>query len=462
MEQITGEVKFKEERIIQIKEAIKNILDLKKEIEANLLKEMTQILEICLAGSIVLNASDIHIEKEEKKAKMRIRTDGMLHDVCYFEFKTYHGLLSRIKLLSKIKLNIIDKAQDGRFTVLFGEMPIEIRVSILPSEYGESIVMRTLNPESLIEIEKLGVREGVFQILKKEIQQPNGMIVVTGPTGSGKTTTLYAILKRIQSPEIKIITIEDPIEYHLKGINQTQVNPKRGYDFANGLRAIVRQDPDVILVGEIRDFETASIALQAALTGHLVLTTLHTNDAAGTIARLQSLGEKATNIAPAINLIIGQRLARKVCKKCAVFSRSSKEELQFFKENFKDLSRKIKIEHTSSCAIEGMSGQTRLPSSRPDAKIKISKIAQGLKIPHAKIGGCENCNFSGYRGRIGIYEFFLNDSEIENSILKSLSISDLREIARKKGMVSMREDGLIKVIQGETTIEEVDRVTMEK
>jgi type IV pilus assembly protein PilB len=434
MEKITGEVKFKNERIIQIKNAIKNIIDLGKEIEANLTKEITQILEICLAGSIVLDASDIHIEKEEKKAKMRIRTDGMLRDVFYFESPVYHGLLSRIKLLSKIKLNIIDRAQDGRFTVLFGQMPIEIRVSILPSEYGESIVMRTLNPESLIEIESLGVREDIFQVLEKEIQQPNGMIIVTGPTGCGKTTTLYAILKRIQSPEIKIITLEDPIEYHLKGINQTQVNAKKGYDFANGLRAIIRQDPDVILIGEIRDLETASVALQAAMTGHLVLTTLHANDAAGTIARLQALGEKTTNIAPAINLAIAQRLVRKVCKKCAVFSKISEQEIQFFKKELKRISKKTEV----------------------------PKINAALKIPHAKAGGCENCNFSGYEGRIGLYEFFLNDSEIENFILKSVSISGLREMARKKGMVSIREDGLIRVIQGETTVEEINRVTMEE
>ena len=434
MEKITGEVKFENERIAQIKTAIKNILDFKKEIEVNLVKEITQILEICLAGSIVLDASDIHIEKEEKKAKMRIRTDGILHDVYYFELKTYQSLLSRIKLLSKIKLNITDRAQDGRFTVLFGETPIEIRVSILPSEYGESIVMRTLNPESLIEIEKLGVREDIFQVLEKEIQQPNGMIIVTGPTGSGKTTTLYAILKRIQSPEIKIITIEDPIEYHLKGINQTQVNPKKGYDFANGLRAIVRQDPDVILVGEIRDLKTADIALQAALTGHLVLTTLHANDAAGTIARLQALGAKPTNIAPAINLAIGQRLVRKICKKCAVFFKISKQEFEFFEKNFKTFPKKIKI----------------------------PKFDQEIKIPRVQAEGCDACNFSGYKGRVGIYEFFLNDSEIENLILKSLSISDLKKIAQKKGMVSMRQDGLIKVLQGETTIKEVERTTMEE
>lgn len=427
--QITGEIKITKETLDQIAESIKNVLDFKKQIEENLSKETTQILDICMAGAINLDASDIHIEKQEEAAKMRIRMDGILHDVFDFDLKLYKRLLSRIKLLSKIKLNITDKPQDGRFTVLYGDLPIEIRVSTLPSEYGETVVMRTLNPENLIEIEDLGVRQDIFEILKKEILQPNGMIIVTGPTGSGKTTTLYAILKRIYSPEIKIITIEDPIEYHLKGISQTQINPKKGYDFASGLRAIVRQDPDVILVGEIRDLETANIALQAALTGHLVLTTLHTNDAAGTIVRLQALGEKPMNIAPAVNLAIGQRLARKVCKKCVQFSKVSKEELQIFKKELVDLPKKIKI----------------------------PKLDERLKIP--KIKGCAACNHTGYKRRIGIFEFFLNDSEMENFILQSPSISDLRKKAKEKGMVNMREDGLIRVLKGETTIEEVNRVT---
>jgi type II secretory ATPase GspE/PulE/Tfp pilus assembly ATPase PilB-like protein len=306
-------------------------------------------------------------------------------------------------------------------------------VSTLPSEYGETVVMRILNPKSLIEIEQLGLREDMLSVFKKEIQQPNGMIIVTGPTGSGKTTTLYAILKRIKNPEIKIITIEDPIEYHLEGISQTQVNPKKGYDFANGLKAIVRQDPDVILVGEIRDFETAKIALQAALTGHLVLTTLHTNDAAGTVARLQALGEKTVNIAPAINLAIAQRLVRKICKNCLKFEKATPEELAKLKKELGALPKALK------------------------ERLKLPSLNKNLKIP--KPNGCSKCNFTGYKGRIGIFEFFLVDDEMENFILKSPSISDLRKKAREKGMIGMKEDGLIKVLWGITTLEEVERVT---
>ncbi|MBZ9572871.1 type II/IV secretion system protein [Patescibacteria group bacterium] len=429
-EKITGIVTITQKSFERIVERTKNISDFSGEIKRNLNKEITQILEVILAGALNLDSSDIHIEPEEKKIKIRVRIDGVLHDVLYIELKTYRGLLSRIKLLSGIKLNITDRAQDGRFTILARGTPIEVRTSTLPSEHGETIVMRILNPKSLIEIEDLGVREDVLQAFKKEIAQPNGMVIVTGPTGSGKTTTLYAILKRIQHPEIKIITIEDPIEYHLEGISQTQVNPKKGYDFATGLRAIVRQDPDIILVGEVRDFETAKIALQAALTGHLVLSTLHTNDAAGTVARLQALGEKPINIAPAISLAIGQRLVRKVCKKCVKLEKPAEKELTKIKEELKSLAKEVKIPYLNN-----------------------------LKIPEAK--GCKSCNFTGYRGRIGIFEFFLIDDEMENFILKSPSISDLRKMAQKKGMVTMRKDGLIKVLKGITTIEEVNRVTGE-
>jgi type IV pilus assembly protein PilB len=420
---IVGEVRIEKEIL---EKEIRNILVLKREIEAVLNKEITKILDTILGGSIKLEASDIHIEPKENEAKLRVRLDGILQDVLIFERKIYEALLSRIKLLSGMKLNIFDRPQDGRFTVFFEKLPIEIRSSTLPAEWGESIVMRILNPKSLISLEELGLREDLLKIFKREIKKPNGMIIVTGPTGSGKTTTLYAILKEIQNPEIKIITIEDPIEYHLEGITQTQVDPKAGYDFANGLRAIVRQDPDVILVGEIRDLETAQIAIQAALTGHLVLTTLHTNDAAGTVARLVALGEKPVNIAPAINMAVAQRLVRKVCKKCSVLEKPSKEEFEKIREGLKNLN---------------------------------VKIPKDLKIKKAR--GCEDCNFTGYRGRTGIFEAFLVDEEMERFILTSPSISDLREMAKKKGMITMYQDGLLKVIDGVTTIEEVERVVAE-
>ncbi len=425
---ITGEIEISPAHLKEIQKEIKNISDLKEKVESSLTESVTEILEVILGGVIALDASDIHIEPREEEVMIRARVDGVLQDVLILEQKIYEGILSRIKLLSGIKLNITDRPQDGRFSILMEELPIEIRASTLPSEYGESVVLRILNPKSLIDMEALGLREDLFNLFKKEIEKPNGMIIVTGPTGSGKTTTLYAFLKKIHKPEIKIITIEDPIEYHLKGISQTQVAPDRGYDFASGLRSIVRQDPDVILVGEIRDLETASIALQSALTGHLVFTTLHTNDAAGTVARLQALGEKPVNIAPAINMAVAQRLIRKICQKCAEFKKISPEEL-----------KKLKKELSSLKAI------------------KIPKLTPGLKIPRIK--GCPNCNYTGYRGRIGIFEAFLVDDEMEKFILENPSIAGLRKEAIKKGMVTMYQDGLIKVLEGITTLEEVKRVT---
>jgi len=429
---ITGEVEIPQRIVKDIQEKVKNIPDLKKKIEASFEKTTTELLSIILAGAINLDASDIHIEPEEKQAKLRVRVDGILQDVLLFDLKIHKAIVSRIKLLSKLKLNVTDRPQDGRFSILLGATPIEIRASSLPAEYGESIVLRILNPKNLIDVEALGLREDLSKIFNKEIKKPNGMILVTGPTGSGKTTTLYAVLKKLNKPEVKIITIEDPIEYHLKGISQTQVDPKKGYDFAKGLRSIMRQDPDIVLVGEIRDFETAKIALQAALTGHLVLSTLHTNDAAGTIARLQALGEKPNNIAPAINMAIAQRLVRKVCKKCAEFKKISPEDLKKIKKALKGLGKEIKVPELTALT----------------------------KIPQAK--GCKKCNSSGYKGRIGIFEFFLNDTDMEKFILTSPSISSMRELAIKKGMALMRQDGFIKVLDGTTTIEEIERVAAEK
>ncbi|MFQ6049719.1 MAG: GspE/PulE family protein [Candidatus Paceibacterales bacterium] len=448
---ITGEVIISPAILTETQKEIKNISAFRKKIEAYLKKRVTEILEIILGGAISLEASDIHIEPKEEEAKIRARIDGILQDVLLLNKKIYESLLSRIKLLSGIKLNITDRPQDGRFSVLIGKAPVEIRASTLPAEHGESIVLRVLNPKSLIDMEVLGLREDLLNIFNKEIKKPNGMIIVTGPTGSGKTTTLYAFLKKIQKPEIKIITIEDPIEYHLKGITQTQVTAPKGgvkttglaelmkaayrtptyYDFANGLRSIMRQDPDVILVGEIRDLETASIALQAALTGHLVFTTLHTNDAAGTVARLQALGEKPVNIAPAINMAVAQRLVRKVCKKCVKMEKAPHQILEKIKKELKGIPKEVKI----------------------------PKFGGELKIPKAV--GCKSCNFTGFRGRVGIFETFLVGDEMEKFILTSPSIAALREKAIKEGMITMYQDGILKVLEGITTIGEVERVVGE-
>ena len=427
-EEITKQTKISSETLSET-QTIKNVSEFKKKIENYLTANVTELLELILGGAIHLRGSDIHFEPQKEKTKLRIRIDGILHDVLTIENSLYRKILSRIKLLSGIKLNITDRPQDGRFSILIKENTIEVRASTLPSEYGETTVLRLLNPKDLISIKELGLRNDLLDTFLEQIKKPNGMIIVTGPTGSGKTTTLYAFLKEIQKPEIKIITIEDPIEYHLKGISQTQVAPQKGYDFASGLRSIVRQDPDVILVGEIRDLETAEISLQAALTGHLVFSTLHTNDAAGTVTRLISLGAKPFNIAPALNLAIAQRLVRKVCNKCKTFRNANEDELSKFRKNLKKLPKNVNI----------------------------PEIKKGLKIPVAK--GCSGCNFTGYKGRMGIFEAFLVDSELESFILTSPPVSALREKAIKKGMVTMYQDGLIKVLEGKTTIEEIERVT---
>ena len=433
-EKITDEIKIERPLAKKIERNITDLMSLQEEIKSKLSSSTSDLLNMIMAGGIALGTSDIHIEPTEEKAKMRIRIDGVLQDVVEFDKKTYDSLISRIRLTSGVKLNVENKPQDGRFTILYPgddkneEYSIEIRMSILPSEYGGAIVMRILDPRNLITIDKLGLRDELLQIFKREIKKPNGMIIVTGPTGSGKTTSLYAFLKHINSPEIKIITIEDPIEYHLDGISQTEVAPDEGYTFANGLRAIVRQDPDAILVGEIRDLETASIGLQAALTGHTVFSTLHTNDAAGAIPRLQALGEKPVNIAPAVNVIIAQRLVRKLCNRC-------KEEVNLKESGYFE---KVKS------SLENLSEEKEVDYSEETTIFK-SK-------------GCKNCNFTGYSGRLGIFEALVVDEDLQDLIFSNPSTSEIRNKAIEKGMVTLKQDGIIKFLKGETTAEEIDRV----
>ncbi len=437
MVQITGKVEISKQISDLCTKNAQSVSDLKKTIEENLSKDVSDLLSIILIGSILLSSSDIHFEPEEKIVKIRIRIDGLLQDVITLPREAYRLLVSRIKLLAGLKLNIYDRPQDGSFSVVFflpknkSEKEVEIRTSALPADYGETIVMRILNPESLKNIDQLGLRQDLLEIFKKEIQKPNGMIIVTGPTGSGKTTTLYAFLKFIHQPEIKIITIEDPIEYRIEGVSQTEVHPEKGYNFPSGLRAIVRQDPDVILVGEIRDLETADIAMQASLTGHLVFSTLHTNDAAGTIPRLVSLGAKPTNIAPAINMAVAQRLVRKACPHCSFWQTPTQEEMTKIKNTLSGIAKRFEIDIKS-----------------PDLKI-------------IKPEGCKFCNFSGYKGRIAIFEAVLVDDEIEGLILKNPSIPEIKKMAIQKGMVSMYQDGFLKILKGITTIEEVEKMASE-
>ena len=412
------------ERKLELKfeKGLENLSDLKNRI---LKTATTETLELLSGGAISSGASDIHFEPEEKSIRLRFRIDGVLEDIMNLNKNDYPAILNRIKLMAGLKINIHDSPQDGRFTIKKEKGDIEARTSVLPGAYGESVVMRLLNPQTLKKnLEELGMREELLAEIKKQLKKTTGSILTTGPTGSGKTTTLYAFVNFVNKPGIKIVTIEDPIEYRIEGISQTQVEPDKGYSFANGLRSIVRQDPDVILVGEIRDSETTEIVMHAALTGHLVFSTLHTNDAAGTIPRLIDLGTKPQVIAPAINLAMAQRLVRKLCPECKKRIKASAEEAKKVKE------------------VLGKTGQ---PGKSDEIEI-------------FKKGGCEKCNFTGYKGRIGVFEGFTVDEELERLILKSPAISEIRDFLRKKGMMTMLQDSYLKILDGITDFEEVERV----
>lgn len=424
-----GVIQVSNEKIAELRKQITNIREIKDRIEQTFHSRTTEALEIILAGALAADASDVHMEPQEADVRLRLRLDGMLIDLTTLPTKLYTLLLSRIKLISELKLNIRDRAQDGRFTIKTDETDVEVRTSTLPGPYGENVVLRVLNPKTIqVPYEKLGMQPWVVKTMEEELKKPNGMILTTGPTGSGKTTTLYAFLRKIHTPEIKIITIEDPIEYHLTGVEQTNVDQEKGYDFANGLRSILRQDPDVILVGEIRDLETAETAMHASLTGHLVFSTLHTNNAAGTIPRLLDLGVKPAIIAPAINVAMAQRLVRKLCEHCRI-----KEKIG---EEFK---KRLEAE------LAGFPPGIAPPPKR-------------WTIFKASETGCSSCNNLGYKGRVGVFEIILIDSEVEKLILRDPSEFEIKKTAEQQGQITMRQDGLLKVLAGITDFAELERV----
>lgn len=391
------------------------------------------LMTLMIAGALESRSSDIHVESEAEDVKVRYRIDGVLHDVVALKKEIWKQLINRLKLLAKVKLNILDKPQDGRFTIhMPDDEEIDVRASFLPTGYGESVVMRILRSKAIgLDLHELGLRSSALVRLQEEIKRPNGMLLTTGPTGSGKTTTLYAVLNTINTPDKKIITLENPIEYHMKGINQSQVDETGGYSFAKGLRSILRQDPDIVMVGEIRDEETAEIAVNAALTGHLVLSTLHTNNAAGAIPRFIAMGVKPYLLAPALTMIIAQRLVRRICSEC-------KEELTLDADTMK----KTK---------EALSGVSPKANEHVDL--------ENLKFFHGK--GCKACQGIGYKGRIGIYEMFSMNEEIEKLIIENrVSEYEMQRIAVADGMVTMVQDGLLKSLEGITTPEEVFKVAM--
>lgn len=423
-------VQITEEDLQRFQSDITMLTDLQNIIaSANVSDTVTAVIALGLQ----INASDIHIETEESDVKVRYRIDGVLNDAATLTHESFPRISSRLKLLSGLKLNITGSPQDGRFTIFLSDDKIDVRVSILPTTFGESIVMRLLRASAAgVRFEDLGLQGSAAKRLETEITKPNGMIITTGPTGSGKTTTLYSILIKLNDAETKIITLEDPVEYKLQGINQSQVDRNRGYDFASGLRAILRQDPDIIMVGEIRDFETADTAINAALTGHLVISTLHTNSAAGAIPRFLSMGVKPFLLSPSLNAIIGQRLVRRVCQHCKL------------KDN---------LDERTLAQID------ELLQTVPDEELGEFKGKPANELPFMKGSGCKECHGLGFKGRVGIYEIMTMSKEIEKLIASErVSEFDLQEAAAKEGMITMVQDGILKAMHGMTTISEIFRV----
>jgi len=375
-------------------------------------------------------ASDIHIEAMAKELRLRYRIDGILRDIIKMPLNLHPPIISRVKILARLKIDEQRIPQDGRFEVLVDKKEIDLRVSSLPTAHGEKIVMRVLDKSTgIYTLEKLGLADENLKRVKENISKPYGIILATGPTGCGKSTTLYAILGKISTSEVNIITLEDPIEYEIEGINQCQIRPKIGFGFAEGLRSVVRQDPNVIMVGEIRDAETANLATHAALTGHLVLTTLHTNDAAGALPRLINMGVEPFLITSSINAIIAQRLVRKICPKCR---------------------QKTKIPST---ILEEIKKEIRRSHNKELEKYKDKE----LKFYQGK--GCAECGGDGYKGRIGLFEVLVMSDKIEDLAVKKMPASEIEEQAVKEGMLTMKQDGFLKALQGITTIDEVLRVT---
>ena len=392
--------------------------------KAPIARIVSTILEYAMKG----RASDIHIEPQETRTRIRYRIDGILQEKITLPKGLHDSLVSRIKILSDLKIDEKRMPQDGRFNFKLGENEVDLRVSTLPTVFGEKIVMRLLKKTGGIpSLDELGLRGTQLKILQEAITKPYGIILVTGPTGSGKSTTLYSVLSRLNQPGVNIVTLKDPVEYQIAGINQVQINPQAGLTFATGLRSFLRQDPNIILVGEIRDVETTQLALQAALTGHLVFSTLHTNDAATAVPRLIDLGGEPFLIASVLNAVLAQRIVRKVCHFCSAKYVAPPEIAQIIRETLGPL----------------------LPKqyAQPTAQITL-----------AKGNGCSECNNSGYLGRIGIYEVIAVTGPVNKMIIQHTTARDIEDEAVKEGMIRMKEDGYLKALEGVTTIEEVLRV----
>lgn len=433
-----GLLDISDESLQQLANTIKSNQDVKdaflQVLRTQQMHQISKLMEIIFGSAIATKSSDVHIEAGDEQARLRFRQDGVLQDILEFPLDVYKSINSRIKLLSELKLTDTMMAQDGRFTIEYKGMDIEVRTSLIPGPHGESIVMRILNPEGLtVELEKLGIQKRLFDMLEEQIRKPNGMILTTGPTGSGKTTTLYSFLKRVYTPEVKILTIEDPIEYHLPGVTQTQVDHDVAYDFSSGLRAALRQDPDIIMVGEIRDKETASTAVNASLTGHLVLSTLHTNNAAGAIPRLIELGVSPKILPDALTVAMAQRLLRRLCPDC-------------------------KQAHTLDSADEKIVRAILKQGERTGKHFSEMGISSDQKIGVYEPVGCSACDNIGYKGRVGLYEAIIVDDIVAAIIEKGPSEREVKNGALHQGIFTLIEDGITKVLSGLTSLEELKTV----
>ncbi|TET09186.1 type II/IV secretion system protein, partial [Candidatus Aerophobetes bacterium] len=395
---------------------------------------ISKVVAVILRHAVDGNASDIHIEPGREKLRVRFRLDGVLHASIFLPLRILPAVVARVKILSNLKIDETRVPQDGRFSTKVEGRGIDFRVSTFPTTLGEKVAIRILDPgQRKVEFKELGITGRNLKVIEKALKKPYGMILATGPTGSGKTTTLYAILGLFNKEEVNIMTLEDPVEYFMEGVNQSQVKPEIGYSFANGLRYTLRQDPDILMVGEIRDEETASLAIHAALTGHILLSTLHTSNTLGVIPRLVDMGIQAFLIPPTLSLALAQRLVRKLCPHCKKKVKANKE------------ARKLILEE-----IE------KFPSA-----IKKSVRQTGTFYVHEP-AGCKRCNNVGYSGRIGIFEILEMTDRLGEVILKEPSEAKIQEEAKNQGMITMKQDGILKVLEGATSIEEVLRVAEEK
>ncbi len=426
---------------------------------------IAQTVNLIIEYAVKASASDVHIEPRESNIVVRYRVDGILREANKLPKKVLNSLVSRIKILANLKIDERRVPQDGRFKIQVGSQVFALRVSTLPVTEGEKVVMRILNESSeAATLEELGYWGSSLNSIKQAMTQPHGMILVTGPTGSGKSTSLFSILSIINKPSVNISTIEDPVEYRIPGTNQTQVNPKAGMTFAAGLRALLRQDPNIIMVGEIRDSETAGLGVQAALTGHLVFATLHTNNAATCLPRLLDMSIEPFLIASTVRAVVGQRLVRRLCIDCREAVSPDAATLKQIAEIFGTDNPSIvkQIHHLEEMAFEGGIGKSsggKAPHASDALSTSGTKITQLWK---AHDGGCDTCGHTGYKGRIGIYEVLSNSQDVQHLIVANSTSDAIQEQAIKEGMITMQVDGFIKALRGQTSVEEVLRVTSEK